>query len=122
MSVLDEIEPLTKREAREARATTIKSLIKWGQILDEGMPLLSKTGREVNIWGNLDEAEAGVLADCLIDMGRRWAVAAQIVRGIVRTYSWLEVGMITLPRFKQTISYYLREGFALSFRVGLGRR
>jgi hypothetical protein len=71
----------------------------------------------VQIWSTLDRREAGILADCLLDFALRWAVAAQVVRAVVRTYSWLEVGLITGPRFKLMLDYYLREGFVLSFTL-----
>lgn len=45
-------------------------------------------------------------------------LVAQVVRGVVRTYSYLRVGVITGPRFAQTVGYYLRNGFVLSFRLG----
>lgn len=121
LSVLREAEPLTKREARASRDTVVTAIQKYCELADEAIPLASKSGAPVQIWSTLDQNEAEILADCLLDLAQRWAVPAAVVRGIVRTYTWLEVGLITLPRFKQTIGYYLREGFALNFNMRLGR-
>lgn len=67
------------------------------------------------IWGDLDEREAGLLADMLIDQGRRYVVVAQTVRGLSKAWSYLEIGEITVPRFLLTAKWYLAHGFAVNF-------
>lgn len=111
--------PLKPKEAKANRDILIKSILKYAELADDAIPLLSKTRAPVQIWSTIDDREAEVLADCLLDVALRWAVAAQVVRAVVRTYSWLEVGMITVPRFKLMIDYYLREGFILAFSFKL---
>lgn len=117
LQFLEDIEPLTRTEARNARERVAKSIRNWGKLLDEAMPLLSRTHADVNIWGNLDEHESQVLADWLIDLGKTRAVAAQVVRGLVRTYFLWEVGAITGPRFIASVHYYLRNGFVVSLGI-----
>lgn len=113
-----ELRPLGKREASDARRKLIRSVELYAEHADDLIPLFSRTHEECSIWSTITEEEAAVIADALIDWGRQWAVAAQVVRGIVRTYSYVELGMITIPRAIQTIRYYLRNGFVLSFKLG----
>lgn len=110
---------LAAREASESRAILVESFKRYGQLLDEAIPLVSRTHADIQCWGDLDDEDAGVMADALIDVGRRFAPVAQVVRGVVRAYTWLEVGMITGPRFRKMVTYYLREGFTL--RIGFGK-
>ena len=114
LQFLEDIEPLTRTEAKSAREKVARSIKKWGELADELMPLASRTGADVAIWSTLDEGECQVLADWLIDLGKERAVAAQVVRGLMRTYYLWEVGAITIPRLKATISYYVRNGIGLS--------
>lgn len=95
--------------------------MKYAELADEAIPLASRTQAPVQIWSTIDRHEAEVLADFLLDLGAHWAVAAQVVRGVVRTYSYLEVGLITVPRFRQMWRYYAREGFAIRLNFKLGR-
>ena len=115
LDFLDEIEPLTRSEAKTAREKVAKSIRKWGEFVDEALPLFSRTHADASIWSTMDDHDCQVLADWLIDLGKERAIASQVVRGLIRTYYLWEVGAITLPRLKATVSYYVRNGFAISF-------
>jgi hypothetical protein len=107
---------LSKTEAKKARDALIASITEYARFVDEVIPMLSRTHAEAVIWSDLNDKEAAALADFLLAQGMRWAPVAVVVRGTVQTYSWLEVGLITVPRFRHMIAYYLTNGFVLSFR------
>lgn len=99
---------------------------KLGEYTDDAMPLFSKTGADVHdspaggIWSTLTDEDVEVLADCWLDIAKRLVPVAQVVRGVVRSYSYFEVGAITGPRFVQMVRYYVRNGVALNLRVAFG--
>ena len=113
-----ELRPLDKREAKESREAMIRSVELYAEHADDAIPLFSRTHKDCQIWSTITTDEATVVADFLIDWARQWAVAAQVVRGIVRTHTYVEFGMITVPRFLQTVRYYIENGFILSFKLG----
>lgn len=119
--LFDDADTLSKREAKGARDPLVQSILQYAKLADDAIPLFSRTHADVVIWSDLDQIEAGALADFLIAQGQRWTPIAVVVRAGVATYSYLEVGLITLPRFKRMFSYYLTNGFVLSWNLRLRR-
>lgn len=106
--------PLSRAEAGELRAGLVKFIQAMGEYADEGIEFSNKRRAKPEIWGNLDDEEAGLMADLLIARGLRSAMAAQTVRNMARAWQYFAVGAILLPRFKQTVRFYAENGgFAL---------
>lgn len=112
---------LSDRDARTYRSDLI-DLIHWcAQHADDA--ILATTPGVIElpapppmpIWGDMDEAECGLIADMLIDQAKRYVVVAQAVRGMVKAWSYVEIGEITIPRAIHTIRWYLRYGFYVHF-------
>lgn len=122
MRVMRRITVLSPKEARDKKDYISKAIKKYGELVDEGIELTSKTHADFSCWGTFADEECEELADAIISLGRRFKIAAQAARGIAESYSYVRIGAITFPRFKRTMSYWMREGFALSFNLGIGTK
>lgn len=117
LQLLDGLEPLKPREAK-SKLDRVAKVIKYaGELADEAIPIFSRTHADAAIWSTLNAEECETLASLLVDLGKEYVIAAQVVRGLDRSYYLWQAGVITGPRIKATVGYYVRNGFLLSFGI-----
>jgi hypothetical protein len=105
--------PLTETEAAKVRQTLIDAIKWWAEHLDEFIVASTKGHQPVEIWSELDDEDAEVLAEVLLAQGKRSARVAQRVRGIVNTYDELRVALILAPKAWRTLQTYMQRGFSI---------
>ncbi len=102
--------PLTKREADELRGELVKSYLLMADSADDLLTHTNRRKTEAQIWSTMDEEDAGILADLAIAHGLRSALAAQAVRGMVRTSNYVRAGVIVGPRIWKSFVFYAQNG------------
>lgn len=102
-------EKLSAQEVRELRPKLIEAIMGTGDSIDD---LLTRTNRqhaEAQIW-DMDETEATTLADTMLMLGRKSAVAAGAVRQVAQGYITVRAVLILLPRVIATAKWYPEHG------------
>lgn len=80
---------------------------------EEADKFISRTNAEradAEIWSTITREEAATIAGALVDAGRKYAPMAFMVRQLARSYTGLRIGLITLPRFYETMQHYAQHG------------
>lgn len=93
---------LTLKEVSELREPLIGALIDDFGYLDEGIHLWAMSDVKTPIWGDIDQDEAGILADIMLKRGQRSPKAAAAVRALVDSDIYLQVAAIIGPRAIRT--------------------
>ncbi len=101
---------LTASEAKDMRPVLIEMLEHGSDGLDDFLEKSNRNGAECNIWSSMDDGDIAILADTLLQLGRRTTVAAGIVRMTARGYLNAQAALILLPRLWQTATWYPRNG------------
>lgn len=102
-------ERLSNDEVRALRPKLIEAFMGTGDSIDE---VLSKTNRhhvESTIW-DMDETDAGVVADTMLMLGRKSGIAAGAVRQVAQGYLTVRTFMILAPRMWATAKFYPENG------------
>lgn len=103
-------EVLTEKEAKEYRDKMSGVLLTIFRYMDEGISATNREKAKAKIWSDMDDDDVGVLVDVLIDGAKRSRIVATAVRQVTRSYNLLRVGIITGPRFMQTVQHYQKHG------------
>ena len=75
--------------------------------------LISRTNAdraEAEIWSTITRAEAATIAQPIVDLGQKYAQFAFIARQMARSYTGMKIGLITVPRFFETMAFYAQHG------------
>jgi len=109
---------LTDKEAKDLMPKTVASLRTMCRYLDEGITATTRDGSRANIWRTIDDEDLQVLAEAMIEAGRKSRIIATTVRKMVGMHRMLQIGLITGPRFVMTLQHYQRHGgFSFMGRV-----
>jgi len=101
---------LTDKEAKELLPKAQASLRTLCRYLDEGITATTRDGTRANIWRTIDDEDLQVLAEAMIEAGRKSRIIATTVRKMVGMHRMLQIGLITGPRFVMTLQHYQRHG------------
>jgi hypothetical protein len=104
------VKPLAEAEAARLRTSVIRSLTAFWAYADEGITYTNRQRAEAQIWRRVDAEETALLADWLIEHGKRSAMVAQMVRGVSRVWDYYAVGLILGPRLVETWRFYAAHG------------
>ena len=93
---------LTNAEAKEYSEPLAAALIDYGGYLDKFLQMRSGDPNAPDVWGDLTEMEAAVLARIMIRRGQKNAAAAGVVRTLVNGDDYIQAGIIVIPRVMKT--------------------
>lgn len=101
---------LTLQEMTHNRPILIKTVLWTSDHLDYGLEAITKGHRPVEIWSNLEYADAEILVDAFLEMGQkseRWAMA---VRQVMDYEKRVQLGVILIPRAVKSIVHLFTYG------------
>lgn len=101
---------LSEKEAKELLPKTQASLRTLFRYADEGITATTRDGARASIWRTIDDEDLQVLAEAMIEAGRKSRIIATTVRKMVGMHRMLQIGLITGPRFVMTLQHYKRHG------------
>ena len=114
--------PLTQKEANEL-LPKMKDIIKaFGKYMDQGITQTNRERAEAKIWRTLDAEEIDVIATHLVEMAQGSKLVATAVRRVTNGWRLLQLGLITGPRFWQTVAFYREHGGFALFGGGISGR
>lgn len=93
---------LSAKEAEELREPLIAALIDYGGYADRFIRMQAKEPDLPDIWGDMTELEAGVLARIMIRRGQKNAAAAGVVRTMANSNDYISAAIIVVPRVIRT--------------------
>lgn len=102
--------PLSAEEAANIREEVIFGLEQLERGIDEIISHTNKAQAEAAIWSTIDREDNEFLADALLNAALKDPAVAWAVRGIVHANAMLRAGIITLPRFVETVRFYREHG------------
>lgn len=110
--------PLSEAEAAQLHPKLVQYITWQSEHLDQFIIATTK-GHDptIEIWADLDEAEIEILADYLINRGRRDGTTAQAVRYAAEILDRIKVAVIVLPRVYRTVNVYLARGLDIQIFV-----
>lgn len=115
------LEPvLSKKEADGMNARLKEALKTLFKGLDSAIGMTTKNpgAKNVQIWSTIEDFEVEIIATALLENSMKSKVFATVTRRITRDFMKLQIGIITFPRFYQTYSHYMQNGFALGLPGG----
>jgi len=80
-----------------------KALLSDFDYIDQAIWGYTQDATQRQLWSDIDEQEAAILARVMTKRGQRSPSAAAAVRGLVESQDYIDVGMIVLPRIHQTV-------------------
>lgn len=104
---------LTDLEVIKMRPKLIEYIIWQSEHLDDFISATTKGHEEVEIWGNLDQDDAEIIADFLISRARVNVSAAVVVRTASSMMDKIKLGLILGPRVLSTFRTYAERGFSI---------
>lgn len=110
---LKDARPLTFDEAENIRENVIFGLEQLEQGMDDIITNTNKQHLEAQIWSTIDREDNEFLAEALLRAAMKDPAVAQAVRAIAESSAWLKAGLITVPRFFETVRFYRQYGVAL---------
>ena len=94
---------LTQQEAKEFLEPLASALVDYGGYIDKFLQYRTHDPAMPDIWGDMTEAEAQVLARLMIRRGQRSAAAASVVRNMVHGDDYIQAAIIVIPRVMRTV-------------------
>lgn len=111
--------PLSEKETKDLRPKMITIVQTIFHYMDIAIGATNRQHVDAYIWQTIDPGDCEVIADLVLEGGKKSRIVATSVRRLSMSYRMLQVGIITLPRFIQTFQHYQKNGgFALPFMNG----
>jgi hypothetical protein len=104
---------LTIAEVSGNRGSLIKLVLWSSENLDAGISAITKGHAEVEIWSNIEYADAEILVDAALEMGQKSEKWATAVRQVIDYQKKIKVGVILAPRIYRSIVYTIVTGVDL---------
>ena len=106
---------LSETEIKNTRSDLIESIL-WQSDHADQLIIATTKGHDksIIIWSDIDRDDASILADFLLERGRRDPYTAEIVRGMLDIQRKVQVGLILIPRAVATLSIYLQRGIGIA--------
>lgn len=101
---------LSRAEADELEQMLTEAILAYSEGLDG---LITRTNAEratAVIWSTITEEDARTIARPIVEAGQKYVQFAFIARQVGRSYVGVKIGLITLPRFYETLEHYARHG------------
>lgn len=87
-----------------------KTLQTLGKYVDELISLTNSKKAQAKIWGTITLDEWMIIADMLVEDGKKSGIVATAIRATVTAYLRLQAGLIILPRVWETYQFYADNG------------
>ncbi len=94
---------LTNQEAKDLLAPLANALVDYGGYVDKFLQYRTHDPGMPDIWGDLTELEATVLARLMIRRGQKSPAAAAVVRQMVESDDYIQAAIIVVPRVMRTV-------------------
>ena len=105
---------LTDKEALIMKEPLVQSILWTTEHIDQFIIATTKGhDHSIEIWGNMDETEATIIAIFMLERGKQSAKAAKVVRTMVTLMDRIKLMVIIAPRMYYTMMIYLQRGIAL---------
>jgi hypothetical protein len=108
---------LTQKESKEMlpKLQEAMKLLFAGMDKSIDLTLKQKVDGGVHIWGNIEEYEIKIMCVSLLEAGQSSKIVSTITRRVVADFSKLQIGIILFPRFLDTYSVYMKNGFGFGY-------
>lgn len=93
---------LSQQEAAEYQEPLEAALVDYGSYADKALRLYTHDPSMPDIWGDLTDLEAKVLARLMIRRGQQNAAAAEVVRNMIQGTDYISAAIIIVPRVMHT--------------------
>jgi len=104
---------ISDAEGMKLRPKLIATILWTSEHADNFLEATTKGHEEVEIWSSIDETEAEILADFMIERGKQSEVVAGYVRRSIALYDQLKIVVIVAPRLYKTLLLYLKRGISI---------
>lgn len=101
--------PLTVKEVDDLQPLLISAIVAASEGADWFISHSNRAHATAIIW-SMDEEDAEILAAVALVFGRKSGTGAMAIRGVAQAGRFYDVGKLTLPRFYQTFTFYMRNG------------
>lgn len=101
---------LQANEVDDTRELLIEAILTYSEGLDAFITRTNAERAEAVIWSTITREDAATIAEPLVAAAQKYAQIAFLARQIGRSYTGLKIGLITLPRFYQTLEHYGAHG------------
>ena len=104
------LKKLTDKEAKDLAVPLAKTLQTLGGYVDEVITFTNAEQAKAKIWSTITFDEWKIIADMLIEDGKKSGIIATAIRGTVSAYQRLQAGLIIGPRLWETYQFYAEHG------------
>lgn len=104
---------LTDAEVIKMRPKLIEYILWQSEHMDDFISATTRGHEAVEIWSNLDQDDAEIIADFLISRARVSVNAAIVVRTASGLMDKIKLGLIVGPRVFSTFRVYMERGFSI---------
>lgn len=104
---------LTDAEVIKMRPKLIEYIIWQSEHMDDFISATTRGHETVEIWSNLDQDDAEIIADFLISRARVSVNTAVVVRTAAGLMDKIKLGLIIGPRVLSTFRIYMERGFSI---------
>lgn len=108
---------LSQTEAKELLEPLASAIQDYGGYVDRFLQYRTQEPAMSDIWGDLTELEAQVLARIMIRRGQKNAAAATVVREMVNSSDYVQAAIIIVPRAMKTVEMTRRTSKKARMRV-----
>ncbi len=106
-----ETNPFSERDAEKIRPRLVETIKQFGYYWDEMRAPFLRSKEVVIIWGDLDDDEAGILADLWLRRAKKRGISARNIERAVDFYETkIKLAAIVLPRMVREWRTYMSEG------------
>lgn len=101
---------LTDKEAKDLKEQftgVLQLIFEWQ---DDAISFTNKERAKAEIWTQLDFEDVGKIASAILSLSKRSAQMAVAVRGMVKSYEYMEAGVITSQKLFETFQFYRKHG------------
>lgn len=105
---------LADGEVEELQTDLIIGIRTWFDFNDKALSITNRRGAQAEIWSTIPDNEVNILAEFLIERGRRSAVVAHAVRSMVDLWRTYAVALILAPAFWESFVFYMRNGIGFA--------
>jgi hypothetical protein len=104
---------LSETESFRLRPKLIATILWQSEHMDEFIKATTHGHRDVYIWSQIDNDDAEVIADYLIERGKQNGHVAKVVREVSTLLDKLKLGLIVAPKVYATIMVYIERGIGI---------
>ena len=101
---------LTDKEVKDLKEQftgVLQLIFEWQ---DDAISFTNKERAKAEIWSQIDHEDVGKIASAILSLSKRSAQLAVAVRGMVKSYEYMEAGVITSQKLFETFQFYRKHG------------